>query len=70
MVLTNIVYTPSRGGVHGGIAVSGTAATRDALRQYQLALQNAAGVQSADVPVSAYAQDANIPFTVTVTLAL
>lgn len=51
------------------LVISGIAATRDALRSYQLALQGSAFIRSADLPVSAYAQDTNIAFTITVTLA-
>lgn len=49
--------------------ITGSAATRDALRTYQLALQGAPFVRAANVPVSAYAKDTNIPFVITVTLA-
>jgi len=52
------------------LTISGSAATRDALRNYQLALQSSSFARSADLPVSAYAQDANITFTITVTLSL
>lgn len=55
--------------VLGTLAVSGTASTRDALRGYQLALERATFARSADLPVSTYAKDRNIPFTITVTLA-
>ncbi|MGD0328662.1 MAG: hypothetical protein ABSB00_03070 [Minisyncoccia bacterium] len=51
------------------LAISGIAATRDALRSYQLALQSAPLALSANLPVSVYAQDTNISFTITVTLA-
>ncbi len=53
----------------GTLAISGVAATRDALRMYQLALQSAPFARSADLPVSAYAKDTDITFTITVTLA-
>ncbi|HCR52747.1 TPA: hypothetical protein DIV48_03875 [Candidatus Kaiserbacteria bacterium] len=51
------------------LVISGSSATRDALRNYQLALQEASFARSAVLPVSAYAKDANIPFTITVTLS-
>ena len=69
VTLANLVYTPVLGGVPGTLSISGTAATRDVLRRYQLALQNTPGIHSADLPVSAYAQDTNISFTIMVTLA-
>ena len=53
----------------GTLTVSGIAATRDALRRYQLAMQEAPFVRKADLPVSAYAKDTNIAFTITITLA-
>lgn len=52
----------------GTLVVSGVAATRDALRKYQIALQNASFVQSADLPVSAYAKDSHISFSINITL--
>lgn len=51
------------------LAISGVAATRDSLRNYQLALQNTSTVASADMPISVYASNANIPFTITMTLS-
>ena len=67
--LNGISYTPPAGKSSSTLALSGTAATRDSLRKYQLALQSAPSVLSADLPVSAYAKDTNIIFTITVTLA-
>jgi len=69
VVLSNFLYVPAAGTNPGTLAISGRAATRDALRNYQLALQSAPFARSAALPVSAYAPDANIAFTVTVTLA-
>lgn len=53
----------------GVLLVSGTAATRDALQAYQRTLQAAPYVSTAEVPVSAFAKDADLPFTITVTPA-
>lgn len=53
----------------GTIMISGTAAVRNALRDYQVALQSAPFITSADLPISAYAKDTDITFTITVTLA-
>ncbi len=69
IVLSGFTYTPVAGKSPGTLVVSGTAGTRDVLRQYQLALQGAAFVQSANLPVSAYAKDTNIAFAITLTLA-
>ncbi|MFZ1074973.1 MAG: hypothetical protein WAN50_01205 [Minisyncoccia bacterium] len=66
--LNELSYTPAKGKGAGTVAISGTAATRDALRAYQLALSGASFAHAVDLPVSAYAQDTAIPFTITVTL--
>ena len=70
ITLSSLTYTPTANKVPGTLAVSGVASTRDALRNYQLALQEAPFAISATLPVSAYAQDTNIAFTITVTMAL
>lgn len=68
--LSGLIYTPSAAKAAGGtLAVSGIAATRDALRNYQLALQGSPFVLTAALPVSAYAKDSDITFAITITLA-
>ncbi|MHB8710323.1 MAG: hypothetical protein ACYC6X_02100 [Minisyncoccota bacterium] len=67
--LSSFTYTPSANGVPGTLAISGVAITRDALRNYQLALQSSLFARSATLPVSAYAQNTHIAFIITVTLA-
>ena len=69
VTLSNISYTPSDGANAGMLAISGIARTREALRNYQLVLQGASFAKAAVLPVSAYAKDSNIAFTITVTLA-
>lgn len=69
VTLSGFTYTPATAGAPGTLSISGTAATRDALRNYQLALQESSFATSATLPVSTYAMDANIVFTITVTLA-
>lgn len=69
ITLSSIAYSSAAGTNTRTLAVTGTATTRDALRNYQLALQSAPFAKAADLPVSAYAKDADIPFTITVTLA-
>lgn len=69
IALTGFIFTPAKDGTPTTLALSGIAATRDALRGYQLALQGAPFARSAELPVSAYAKDANIVFTITLTLA-
>lgn len=69
ITLTSFSYTPADGGSLATVIISGSSATRDALRNYQLALQGASFVTSASLPVSAYANDSNISFAITLTLA-
>ena len=69
ITLSSFSYVPADGTSPGTLAISGIALTRDALRSYQLALSGASFVHTADLPVSAYAKDSNIAFTITVTLA-
>lgn len=68
VVLSSFAYSPVVGKKQRTLEISGEAATRDALRAYQLALQKAPFASSADLPVSAYAKDSDITFTITVTL--
>ncbi len=67
--ISSFVYAAAAEDAPGTVAISGTAATRDALRNYQLALQSTPSITSADLPISAFAKDSSIPFTITVTLA-
>jgi hypothetical protein len=69
IMLSGFSYTPPAQKVAGTLTVSGLATTRDALRGYQLALQALSFVRAADLPVSAYAKDSNIPFAIVITLA-
>lgn len=72
IVISGFVYAPAttpNKGQTKTLAISGSASTRDALRDYQLALQNAPAILSATLPVSAYAKDSDIPFTITLTLS-
>lgn len=69
VILSEFRYVRAEGKAPGTLAVSGTASTRDALRSYQLALRSTPFARTANLPVSAYAKDSNISFTVTLTLA-
>lgn len=68
VALTSFIYTSATTKTPATLALSGIAATRNALRGYQLALQGASFIRSADLPVSAYAKDTNNVFTITVIL--
>lgn len=69
IALSGFEYSKATGARSGTFIVSGIAATRDALRGYQLALERAPFARSASLPVSTYAKDSNIAFAITVTLA-
>lgn len=69
ITLSGFEYAKAADARPGTLIVSGIAATRDALRGYQLALERAPFASSASLPVSTYAKDSNIAFAITVTLA-
>ncbi len=69
VTLSGFSYVPPVNGQPGTLVLTGSAATRIALQNYQTALQGSSFAASVNLPVSAYAKDANIPFVVTVTLA-
>lgn len=71
--LTYIAGTGQKGSakpIPATMTIVGTSATRDTLRNYQLALQSVPFVAAAVLPVSAYAQSTDIPFTISLTLSL
>jgi hypothetical protein len=67
--ITALSFTPpsGKGEKDGKMTVSGVAATREALRAYNLALSSLPFVTSADLPINAYAEEADINFEVTLT---
>jgi Tfp pilus assembly protein PilN len=67
--ITGIALANAQGSTAPEDSISGTADTRDDLRAYYLALSGAPFVGSANLPVSAYASAANIPFTITLVFA-
>jgi hypothetical protein len=67
--LLNFTYATPSGSNAKAMTISGVAATRSSLRNYQLSLQSDPSILSAVLPVSAYAKDADITFTITITLA-
>ncbi|MFA7302850.1 MAG: hypothetical protein WC030_03840 [Candidatus Paceibacterota bacterium] len=68
--LTSLSYATGAASKPSTVLVSGMATSRDALHAYQIALREAPFVETAEVPVSSFAKDADIAFTITVTLAL
>lgn len=69
LTLSGFSYAPATAKTAAALTVTGIAATRETLRSYQLALQAAPFARSAALPVSAYAEDTDIPFTITITIA-
>ena len=67
--LNGFTYAPAANKTSETFSISGVAATRDVLRNYQTRIQSEPFVRTAELPVSAYAKDLNIAFTITVTLA-
>lgn len=68
VTLRGISYTPPVGeAANGKVTLQGDATTRSALQAYERALRGVPGVASVELPVGAYANDADIAFTVTLT---
>ena len=65
--ITGISYTPVVKGVDGKVILNGTATTRTTLRSYMDALSSQPFIKNADLPISAYAKEKEIPFTITLT---
>lgn len=66
--LLGFSYTPKNAKGVRTLAVSGSADTRSALRDYQIALESNPLVENTQLPVSTYAQETDIAFTITLTL--
>lgn len=54
-------------GNEGKLLLTGVAGTREALRTYHQSLSQLSFAKSADLPLSAYAKETDIPFTITLT---
>ncbi len=65
--LDQFAYSPGKDAGTQNLMISGTADTRDALRQYNLALTALPFVERSDLPISAYAQETDLMFTITLT---
>ncbi len=69
--LTGFTYTaPTATQSASQMGIIGVASTREALRQYDLALSSLPYVASADLPIAAYAKETDIEFTITLTGSL
>ncbi|MDB5195176.1 MAG: hypothetical protein JWO84_360 [Parcubacteria group bacterium] len=67
VALTGFTFSPSIPGTNGKMALTGNASTRETLRAYVMALSQLPYVSNADLPISAYAKESQIPFTITLT---
>lgn len=69
ITIQSITYQPPSGtnAASAKVVLSGTAATRDGLRSYDLALTGAPFISNVDLPISAYAHESDIDFSVTLT---
>lgn len=65
--LVGFTFTAPANGQPARMGISGIAGTRDDLRQYEAALRELSFVERADLPISAYAKESAIPFTIVLT---
>lgn len=63
----SFTFGPSPKGKTYDMRVAGRADTREALRNYDLALSSVPGVSNVNLPVSAYAKENDIDFVITLT---
>jgi Tfp pilus assembly protein PilN len=70
ITLSGFTFAPPTATQAGHMGITGMAATRDTLRAYALALGALPFVTNADLPISAYAKEDTIPFTITLTGSL
>lgn len=61
--LRGFSFAPGEGGAQ--MLVSGVAGSREALRRYEQALGDEPYVEAVELPISAYAKESNIDFTIT-----
>lgn len=67
VTLTGFTYTSPTQGTNGRMDLKGQATTREALRAYTEALSALPFVSNVELPISAYAKERDIPFTITLT---
>ncbi|MEK9160723.1 MAG: hypothetical protein AAB440_01655 [Patescibacteria group bacterium] len=67
IALTGLSFTPPTGKTGGQLRLTGTATSRDALRSYQSTLGTLPTVTNVDLPISSFAKESDIPFTITLT---
>ncbi|MGK2908741.1 MAG: hypothetical protein ACSLE1_02930, partial [Sphingobium sp.] len=62
ITLAGFSFLPASAGAT--MSLSGKASTRDALRRYEQSLRDAPYIDSVDLPISAYAKESDIDFTI------
>ncbi|HEX8591617.1 MAG TPA: hypothetical protein VF696_02635 [Candidatus Paceibacterota bacterium] len=70
VALVGFTFSGPANGQPARMGISGVAASRDALRQYEAALRALPFVSQAELPISAYAKERDIPFTIVLTGSL
>lgn len=68
--ITNVAYTPAEAEGESRLMLTGLATTRSALREYNQALGTLPIVSKVDLPISTYAKETNLPFSITLTGSL
>lgn len=67
ITLSGIAYSRAVDGKAPSAVLSGKSNSREALRAYQVVLQKVSGVRSVELPISAFAKETDIAFTITLT---
>lgn len=67
VILSGLSYTPAQKGSEEKITLTGKATTRESLQQYVSTLSSLSSGKGAEVPISTYAKESDIPFTITLT---
>ncbi|KND46856.1 MAG: hypothetical protein AB199_00270 [Parcubacteria bacterium C7867-004] len=70
ITLSGFTYTPAKDKAEARMTLTGMATTREALRSYEAALAREPYVSATDLPISAYAKESDISFTITLTGSL
>jgi hypothetical protein len=70
ITLSSFSFTPGNAGTQTTMSITGISDTREDLRNYDATLSALPYVSNADLPISVYAKDNAIPFTITLTGSL
>lgn len=68
VTLSSFTFAAAEGGGGERMTVSGTAATRESLRSFEHELGSLSFVRSTDLPLSTYAKESAIPFSIALAL--